>query len=116
MKVIIKLEPIVSNVTHQPENSLIQSQSNAKNVLKAPNTVLALNPVNVTVPPQEESIQPPKHVNVLEVKSSLTMNAHVHLTNLFGTVKHVLPVHLELHMNQKTSNVIIAQKDLLLIQ
>lgn len=116
MKAIIKSEHIVSNVIHQQESSLIQFPSNVKDVLKALNTVLPLKPANVTVPPQEASIQRLKHANVLEEKYSLTINVNAHQINLSGMVKHVLLAHLELHLNQKINNVITAHKDLWLIQ
>lgn len=106
----------MSNVTHQLESSLIQSLSNAKNAQKVPNTVSTLKGVNVTVPPQDQSIQPPKLVNALEEKSSLTINACAQMINPFGTVKDVLPVQQEPLLNQKTNNVTIVHKDLLLIQ
>jgi hypothetical protein len=106
----------VLNVTHQLESSLIQSLSNAKNARKVPNTVLTLKAVNVTVPPQDQSIQPPRLVNVWEEKSSLTINAYAQMINLFGTVKDVFLVQQEQLLSQKTNNVTIVHKDLLLIQ
>jgi len=116
VKAIIKLEHIVSNAIHQLESSLIQFPSNVKDVLKALNSVLALNHVNVTVPPQEASIQPQKHVNALEGKYSLTINVNVLKINLFGMVKDVLPVLPELPLNHKINNVIIVHKDSLQTQ
>ena len=106
----------MSNVIHQLESSLIQFPSNVKDALKALNTVLPLKPANVTVPPQEGSIPPLKHVNVLEEKYSLTTNVNVQQINLSGMVKDVLLVPQELHLNPKISNVITAHKDSLLIQ
>lgn len=100
----------------QLENTSIQSQNNAENVLKEPNMMTRQKPVNANVNFQDQSTQQLRPANAQAEKFSQTMNANAQTTNLFGTGRTVLLVHQEQHLSQKTNNVTIAQKDSLLIQ
>lgn len=67
--------------------------------------------MNVTVPLQDESIQPLKHANVQVTKNSLTMNADAQMRNHFGMVNIVFPAQKEHTLIQVKINAITALKD-----